>query len=335
MDSDMANNEKPRLVSIGLGWWGGMLAQGAQKTGEAEVAGCFARTEATRNAFAEKIGCEPYDSLEDVWADDSIDAVIVATPHGTRAEIVEAAAAAGKHAFVEKPLALTVEEADRIIAATRAAGVVLQVGYNKRRQAGNRWLQEQVRTDALGQVQGIETSISVPIAFKPDLPEWRQTPDECPAGGMTGLGVHMVDAILHLGGPVREVYCRSNRVSKRLDVDDVTMVLMEHESGVLAYLGTMIAVPNTTTIAVHGTEAAGFTEADGAAAYLIHRGEMTREAVDIEPIDTVADEMAEFVRCIRTGDEPETGAEVGRAVTAVFEAIVESARTGTSVAVRA
>jgi predicted dehydrogenase len=269
-----------------------------------------------------------------VLADDTVDGLVIATPHGTRSAIAERAAAAGKHVFVEKPLALTTAEADRIIDATRQAGVVLQVGYNKRRQAGNRWLQDQVRSGVLGTIEGIETNVSAPMAFKPDLPQWRKTREELPAGGMTPLGVHMVDAIMLLGGPIQEVYCRSNRVSKILDVDDVTMVLMQLESGVLAYLGTMITVPNTTTIDVFGTEAVAATEVDGAQAYFQRRGEMSREAVAVEPIDTVLDEMAEFARCIRTGDQPETCAEVGRAVTNVFEAIVESAQTGAPVTVR-
>jgi predicted dehydrogenase len=330
----MAGRPVVRLASIGLGWWGNVLAEAAASSGEAEIVSCFARDPDARGRFADKHGCAAVDSLDSIWSDPDVDGVLLATPHSTHATLIQEIAAAGKHAFVEKPLALTLDETRRSVDAARSAGVVLQVGYNKRRQVGNRLLHDKLTGGELGQLQSLETNLSAPLAFKPDLPQWRQTPVECPAGGMTTLGVHMIDLILHLAGPVREVFCRSRRVTKRLGLDDVTMVMMEVEAGGLAYLGTMVAVPATATAAVYGTDATGWSEADGGRFFLQRRGEPYREELPVDPIDTVHDEMVEFARCIRNGTEPETGGRESVAVAEVFDAIIRSVETGRPAVVR-
>jgi predicted dehydrogenase len=212
--------------------------------------------------------------------------------------------------------------------------VVLQVGHNKRRQTANRRLAELVHGGDLGDLQYIETHISVPVAFKPSVPEWRQQAEQLPAGGMTPLGVHMVDAIGDLGGAVTEVFTMSRRVYGRYDVDDVTSVVLGLEAGPLASLVTLMAVGPVTTIGVYGTEASAWSEGDGDRLYIQPRGAAERSEEEVETIDTVADELEEFAACIRTGDKPETGAPEGVAVAAILEAIVESAENNAPVRVR-
>lgn len=324
----MTDTSKVGLAAIGLGWWGGVLAAAIDANDDTELVSCFARNPDARRAFADKHDCRPAESLEAILSDPEVDGVVLATPHTTHAQQIAAAAAAGKHVFVEKPLTLSVAEARASVDAARNAAVVLQVGHNKRRQTGNRQVHDELQAGTLGQLQSIETNASAPMAFKPGLPQWRQEPHELPAGGMTPLGVHMIDTIQYLGGPVREVFCYSRRVSGRIAVDDVTMVLLELEGGGLAYLGTQVATPQVTTVNVFGTEAAAYSEADGTRLFLQRRGEPYRQEVPIEPIDTVRDEIAEFARCIRDGSTPETGGEQGLAVIEVFEAIVRSAASG-------
>lgn len=324
----MSQSGNVRLASVGLGWWGGMLADAAVATDGVELASCFARDPQSRNAFAEKYGIEAADDVDALLADESIDGLLLATPHTVRVRLIEQAAKAGKHVFVEKPLALTSDEARRCVDAAAQADVILQVGHNKRRQAGNRLAHQRLADGELGELQMIETNISGPLSFKPNLPEWRQTREECPAGGMTAMGVHMLDTILYLGGPVSQVYCKSNQVAGKIAIDDVTMVLLELESGALAYLGTMLAVPAASAVALKGTDAAFWSEADGARAFEQKRTDPYRSEVTVEPIDTVKDEIVEFAKCISTGAQPETDGKQGAAVVALFESIVESAKTG-------
>lgn len=321
------------LASIGLGWWGNVLADAVSASGKAQVVSCYARTAETRDSFASKHGCRPAESLDAIWDDPTVDGVLMATPHSVRQELISQAAAAGKHIFVEKPLALTGAEARAAASAARDAGVVLQVGHNKRRQTGNRRLRELLDTGELGQLQHVEANISVPVAFKPDLPDWRNNPEQIPAGGMTPLGVHHIDTIQYLGGPIRRVSAFSKQVYGTLEVDDVTAMLFELESGPLAYLVTLLATAGVNTVTVYGTDAAAWSEGDGTRLYVQRRGEPARTEIPVTPIDTIADEMAEFATCIQTGDEPETGAAAAVSVVDVLEAVIESAANRTMVEV--
>jgi predicted dehydrogenase len=323
------------LAFIGIGWWGNVLAAGTAAGDSARIVSCFARTQETRDAFAEKHGCRAAQSLEDVWSDTEVEGVVIATPHSVRAEVIVQAATAGKHIFVEKPLALTGAEARTSATAAETAAVILQVGHNKRRQTGNRRLHEMLTSGELGELQYIEANISVPTAFNPNLPDWRKNPKQIPAGGMTPLGVHHVDTIQYLGGPIKTVSAVSKRVSGRLEVDDVTAMLFELESGPLAYLVTLLATAGVNTVTVYGSDAAAWTEEDGTRLFLQKRGEPSREEIQVSPIDTVADEMAEFARCIRTHERPETGPEAAISVVDVLDAIIESSETGRSVDVSA
>ena len=319
------------LASIGLGWWGNVLADGAASTGKAQVVACYARTPEAREGFASKHGCKPAQSLEEIWEDPAIEGVLMATPHAVRQELISQAATAGKHIFVEKPLALTGAEARAGAQAAGDAGVVLQVGHNKRRQTANRRLREMLDSGELGQLQHVEANISVPVAFKPDLPEWRKNPEQIPAGGMTPLGVHHIDTIQYLGGPIRSVSAMSKKVYGALDVDDVTAMVFELESGPLAYLVTLLATAGVNTVTVYGSDGAAWSEEDGTRLFIQKRGEPSRTEVPVTAIDTIADEMSEFIDCIRTGGRPETGPEAAISVVDVLDAIIESAASRRSV----
>ena len=327
----MPESHQVQLASIGLGWWGGMLANAAARS--ARVAAVYARDRTARDQFAANHSARSAPDLESIWSDPGIDGVIIATPHSVRADLIEAAAQAGKHVFVEKPLALTLEEAERCVRATENAGVVLQVGHNKRRQTGIRELKTVIDTGGIGQVQAIETNISIPIVFRTNLPQWRQESEHLPAGGMTPLGVHMVDTIQYLGGPIDTVMAMITRVTDRMDLDDTTICLFHLSAGPLATLTTLTATGPVHNVTVYGTEQIMWVEQDGLRLFRQIRGEPDREEVPVEPVDTLVEELAEFVDCIETGASPETGAPEALSVVEVLEAILTSAGSGASVPV--
>ena len=182
-----SSNDKVRLGSVGLGWWGGVLADGAAAGDEAVVVSCFARTPETREKFANDRGLRAAASFEDMLADDEIEGVLLATSHESHADMIEAAASAGKHIFVEKPFTLSVDDGKRAIAAAEKAGVVLQVGHNKRRQPANRRLKQMIESGDLGSVVMVETHQNAPNALKFAGEYWRASRDESPLGSMTSL----------------------------------------------------------------------------------------------------------------------------------------------------
>ncbi len=239
-----------RLGIVGLGWFGGVLAKSARASGVADVVSCYARTEETRAAFAEEHGCRAAGDLGELLDDPEVDGVIVATPHSTHADIAVAAAEAGKHMFVEKPLTLTVADAKRVGDAASRAGVTVQVGHNRRRQPANRKIKAMIDAGELGTVLQLEGMHSAAGGHKPDLPAWRKDPAECPFGGMTALGVHTVDTFHYFMGPGKRVTALSTRFRGFNDLDDATTVLIEYESGPIASINTTYFAPPVVSLSV-------------------------------------------------------------------------------------
>ncbi|MGI9585975.1 MAG: Gfo/Idh/MocA family protein [Acidimicrobiia bacterium] len=318
--------EPLRVASVGLGWWGGMLADKANLAGIEQVS-CFARTPESREQFAEAHGCRPAASLDALLSDPDVEAVMVATPHSTHADLVAEISSAGKHVFVDKPFTLTTAEAKRAIAAADSAGVILQVGHNRRRQPANRRLKEMIDAGDLGMIHYAEANLSYPKGLQPRS-GWRGDPAESPAGGMAGLGVHMVDNLNYLLGKASRVAAFSRRIIGVGNLDDATTATIEFEDGPLAMLATAMVIPDIARTAVWGTEAAAWNEMDGARFYYQQTGEKEREAQSVDTLDTVKDELEEFADNIRNGTRPETGGAEALEAVVVFEGIVESAATG-------
>jgi predicted dehydrogenase len=317
-----------RFASVGLGWWGKTLAEGALRSGAATPAACWSRSAQARGDFASTFGCDDVASLDDVLADDRVEALVVATPHSTHAPIMLAAFAAGKHVFVEKPLTVDVGEGERCVRAAEEAGVVLQVGHHRRRQTANRRIKAMIDAGELGTVEHVEAQHSGPTIFGWPEGSWRRDRAEMPAGATTVMGCHMLDTMRYLLGPATRLAALSKRIVGLADVDDATAYLIEFESGPIGYLGTSVAIPWQTTIAVYGTDGAVWNHDDGARLIIQRRDERERHDLPIEENDPIAEELAEFARCIRDGGTPETDGRAGLEVVRMIEAAVRSAEGG-------
>jgi predicted dehydrogenase len=320
-----------RLGVIGLGWFGGVLTESARKADAAEVVAGFARSEDTRRTFEEEHGVRGVSDVEELFGDPEIDGVLVVTPHSTHADLAVRAAEAGKHVFVEKPLALNVADTRRVAEAADRAGVLVQVGHNRRRQPANRRIKAMLDSGELGTVLHLDGMHTAPGGFKPDLPAWRKDPVECPYGGMTALGVHTVDTFNYFVGPAKRVTAFSTTLERFTDLDEATTVLIAYEAGALGSISTTYFAPPNVSLSVFGTDAAVWNEEDGARLYTQPRSDPTRTEQEIETLDTMTDEIAEFVGNVRDGGRPETGVAEAIEVAAVLEAIGRSVETGTSV----
>ncbi|MGI9584690.1 MAG: Gfo/Idh/MocA family protein [Acidimicrobiia bacterium] len=316
-----------RLACVGLGWFGNVLAAAATASG-AEIAGGFARSEQSRNDFVAKHGGRAYSSYDEILQDPAVDGVLLATPHSAHADQIVAAAEANKHVFVEKPFALNVESAKRALAASVTAGTVLQVGHNQRRQPANRRLKQLIDSGDLGTVTMIETHQSIPkaLAFEPDY--WRANHDESPLGGMTSLGVHMIDTMMYLLGPIDRVFTFSREILDAPFIDHATTIVFEFESGPLGYLGTSFVVPRANSVAVRGTAGTAINDENGAKFYLQSPDDTALRPEPIDVLDTVADEITEYVAAVRGDAVPETGGAEGLRVITVLEAAAASRNSG-------
>ncbi len=322
-----------RAASIGMGWWSDELADAAQGKSDAiRIVTCFTRSAAKRAAFAEKYGTAQHESYEAVLADETIDAVILTTPHSTHAEQVIAAAAAGKHVFCEKPFTLTRASAQAAADACAAAGVVLAIGQNRRWHSATRALKAMLEAGDFGTVLHAEANFSVPSAlgYPPDL--WRSNRVESPAGSVTGLGIHMIDALVYLLGPIARVAAQAYRRAVPVDIDDTTSVLFTFESGVSGYLGTMFACPHTSYINVYGTGGNAHAQIDNSR-LTVHPADGPARDEPIEALDTLRLELDEFAAaCAGEAAYTVTTAEAVHGI-AVMEALVAAAATGRWVAV--
>jgi predicted dehydrogenase len=314
-----------RVAAVGVGTWGRVLADAAGRGTGLTVVACTGRSSENRAAFAKTYGCRDLPDLEAVLGDAEVEGVLISTPHSMHAAQVMAAARAGKHVFVEKPFTLTVADARRAAEAARANGVVLAVGHQRRRQAAHRALKRLLDDNALGRVVQIEGNFSADGGFVLVRPgAWRADRGETPGGPMTNLGIHHVDTFQYLLGPIARVMALSRQVALTgVDMEDATSILFEFASGALGYLGTSwVHATRTAYLAVHGTEAQAWSEADGTRLSLTRRGEPGSTVLPLAPVDVVAEELAEFARCVSERARPEVGGEEATASVAVLEAMV-------------
>jgi len=318
-----------RTASIGLGWWSDELAKSIQGRSERiGIVSCSSRSADRRAVFAERFGTAQHDSYEAVLADPDIDAVILTTPHSLHAAHIEQAAAAGKHVFVEKPMTLTAASGRAAAAACARAGVVLAVGHNRRFAPAAAALKRMMEAGEFGTVLHLEANFSAAgaLSYTPD--RWRANRVESPGGGLTGLGIHMIDLLCWLAGPVAQLSAQSKRRAATVDIDDTTSAIMEFAAGPTGYLGTVFASPKTTFLNVYGTDANAFADIDGDTLRVHVAGDAAAQARDIETVDTLHAELEAFATsCLDGTDLWIEPTEAVHAV-AVMEAMVESAAQG-------
>ena len=313
------------IAMVGTGMWAPRLASAAQRAG-LELVTCFSRDEQRRREFAERFGCEPAASLVDAIAHPRVEGVVLATPNDVHEEQARECAERGRHVFVEKPIADSIEAGERMRQACAEAGVTLMVGHAFRRLGAARRVKQLLDEGALGRVVLAEANMSLPGTFRPGA--WRGERERNPGGPIMQLGIHHVDTLAYWLGPVRRASGRFAHVHTDADIDDVAVVTLEFESGALGSLTGSYVSPKTLSLRLLGTEAVldyrtDFSVwPDAAALDGVTTLTLGGEPVDFEARDMLAEELAEFGRCIRTGAAPETGAAEGiMALRAIVDAL--------------
>jgi predicted dehydrogenase len=238
---------------IGLGWWGKQLVEAAKAFG--------APVNFTRGVTFEADGAREFGdthkiaigrSVEEVLADKTVQAVFLATPHSTHRVLVEQAAAAGKHIYCEKPFALSKVDAQAMIAACKKAGIVLGVGHHFRLMPSMRALSELKAQGAFGTVMHAEGNYSHDWLANMSADSWRMAKEESRAGGMTGMGIHVLDCFRHMVGPIKRVSALSKARALNVPAGDTTAALVEFENGATGTFGTTIKTPFRWRIAIFG-----------------------------------------------------------------------------------
>jgi predicted dehydrogenase len=289
-----------KAASIGLGWWSDALAASiASDRDKIQIVACTSRSQPKRAAFEERFGARGLASYEEVLAHSGVDAVILTTPHSMHGEHVRMAARAGKHVFVEKPLTLEASDGQRAADACHAAGVTLAVGHNRRFASGAHWLKQQIADGSLGTLLHIEANFSAPGALAYTADRWRANRIESPGGGIAGLGIHMIDLMCWLAGPVAAVNARAVQRAVTVDMDDTTSALFQFASGPTGYLGTCFACPYTTYVTVYGTKGNAHIDLDGNTGWFKPAGGGAAIPQTFDAHDTLRLELEEFADACR------------------------------------
>jgi len=317
-----------KAAIIGLGRWGQILVDSVQgKSNAIKFTAGVTRTVSRAAEYAERQGIPLSDDYDAVLVDPAIDAIVLATPHSQHADQIAKAAAAGKHIFVEKPFTLTSVSAAESVAAAEKAGVVLALGHNRRFMPSRAELKSRIECGALGALLHVEGNFSGSGGLKARTDNWRGNRVENPAGGMGAMGIHMVDLMIGLFGPIADVRCISRQRAVTADIDDTTSMLFTFESGMTGTLVTLGATVPTQRIQVFGSK--GSAEIRQERYFEFRPVEGEAETIDFGPFDKERAELEAFAAAVEDGvPYPLPASEAIHGI-AVFEAIARSAASGT------
>jgi predicted dehydrogenase len=242
-----------RCAIAGLGRWGRAVVEAASRNSRLTITRAIEPDLARASDFCAARGIALAGDFDAVLDDGAIDAVLLATPHSLHKAEVIAAAAARKQVFCEKPLALRRRDAREMFEACRRANVLLAVGHNRRFWPSMRALREMPASGELGQILHVEGHNSNENS-NAILQGWRLSPQESPGGGLTGAGLHVLDAFTSLVGPARQVYARLSSREVGPPPLDSAMLAIDFANGMTGTLATIRATPFYWRVHLFGTK---------------------------------------------------------------------------------
>lgn len=310
---------------VGLGRWGRTLIDSVQgKSDKIRFIRAVTRDPARHADYLRERGLEPVTDYAAMLADKTIAAIVLATPHTRHVDEVVAAAGAGKHVFCEKPLSLTRDGTARAVGACRDAGVVLGIGTDKRYFPAIAEVIRRVDSGEMGPLLHVEGNFSNEVAA--GFAAWRDDRTETPAGGMTGTGIHVLDALIRIAGPVRRIHAQLLVQKPSPDPHDTVAVLLEFASGIGGTLAAVRSTPNF--LRIHAFCRNGSIEAISRSEVVIRKSGADPERLKLSGPDSVAINLESFADAVAgTAPYPISPAQITN-VTNSFIAISEAVQGG-------
>ncbi len=332
-----------RFGIIGCGLISNWHADAILQIEGARLIGATDVNEKARAAFASKYNTQAFNSVEELLASDDIDVVCICTPSGLHAPLAVKAANAGKHIIVEKPMAITLKEADDVIEACEKNNVKAAVVSQLRFTNAIRKLKDAVDEGLLGRL------ISGDVYMKfyrsqeyYDKGGWRGTWKMDGGGALMNQGIHSIDLIQYIMGPVKTIFAHTRTLARKIEVEDTAAAVLEYENGALGVIqattsiypglprrieisgdkGTVIVEENSiTNWTIEGNEVpddikvgkAGSTSASDPAAFGVEGHVM---------------QISDMVDAIRNNRKPLVDQYEGKKPVEIILAIYESSRTG-------
>jgi predicted dehydrogenase len=327
------------LGIVGLGRWANAHAAAAARSKHVELVNCFARSEESRRQFMDAHGVGvAAQSLEELIDDPAVDAVVVSSPNDVHASHVSAAIASGKPVLVDKPLSVDVAEGLDLWRASMRSGVPVGVAHHARRLAGHRLAREWVRSGGAGIVRLAHGNFSNSraTAMKPDA--WHRSARGAEAGVLIQVGIHQVDALLSILGPVAEVNARFGYDVLGPAMPDVAAMTMTHAGGALSTVASSWTTPShylTEIQAEHGTMSFRLDHGHWTSGDVDLYGEVTLRSSDGSSSvvaatkgDPLRDQLDDLGRAVTTGSQMLVDVVEGLRAVAIVQAAVRSSAAG-------
>jgi UDP-N-acetyl-2-amino-2-deoxyglucuronate dehydrogenase len=256
---------------IGCGMIASFHARAVGDLRAAKVVACFDAVPAAADRFAAANGCRAYHKLDDMLADPAVDVVTIGTPSGAHLEPAVAAARAGKHVIVEKPLEITLKRCDRIIAACEQNGVKCSAIFPSRFHRSSKELKRAVDEGRFGRLTLGEAYVKwYRTQAYYDSGAWRGTWELDGGGALMNQAIHSVDLLTWLGGPVAEVTAHTGRLAhERIAVEDAAVATLKFAHGALGVIeASTAAYPGyLKRIEIHGSEGSAAMEEEDVVAW--------------------------------------------------------------------
>lgn len=358
--------EQIRFGILGCGVIGPHHAQAiASLTDEAVLVAVADRHVERAERLAQRYGVSAYTSLEALLAHPGLDAISICTPSGDHADNAIAVLQAGKHAVIEKPVAVTVEAIDRLLAARRSEAQKVAVISQHRFDTSAQIVHDAVAQGRLGRLTVGKAQVRWWRSQDYyDSGAWRGTWELDGGGALMNQSIHTIDLLQWIMGPVVEVSAYTGLLAhERIEVEDTAVAIMRFASGALGMIeGTTAAYPGLTArLEVNGDRGSAIIDNDeliyfhsaasheedaayGAGATGNQAAELLSQYASESPAPTAGadpaslsmahrSQLRDFIRAIREHREPLVTIAEGRKPVALIRAIYESARRGGSVAV--
>ena len=335
--------EKVRFGIIGCGVIAPWHARAITNLGEAElVACCDIIPERAENLAADFGISRFYTDHHELLASDEVDAVCVCTPSGLHAPVTIDAAKAGKHVMCEKPVEITLAKIDAMVTACRDAGVKLGVIFQRRTLPTCRRIKQAIESGKLGKMVLGDAYLKY---FRSqeyyDSGDWRGTWELDGGGALMNQGVHMVDILRWIMGPIDTIYAFADHLARKIEVEDTACAVIKWQSGAFGVLqGTTSVTPGMHhRLELHGELGSITTEGDNIVRWSVPGEEKKADdkvaegesaATDPKAIGTEGHQLQiqDLCHAIFEDRDPMVTGEEARKAVEVILAVYESARTG-------
>ncbi|MGE7825833.1 Gfo/Idh/MocA family protein [Paenibacillus sp. NPDC093718] len=306
-----------RFGIIGCGIIADIHAKGILNTEEAELAAVFDTKRESAVKLTETYGGDICNTLEELLAREDVEVVCICTPSGMHAEQTAMVARAGKHVLVEKPMAIRLDDVERMIEVCAENDVLLATVFPRRMSPQARYARKVIQEGRLGKFSLCSAYVMLyrDQAYY-DSAGWRGTWAMDGGGAMMNQGIHTVDMLQWLVGPVASLSAKAKAVLRNIEVEDTVIAALEFASGALGVLEitTTACDGKGQRLVIHGDKGVLVIEEDTIVSLEIDGQQI--QLPEFEPFKVIPDghrlQIRDMALAVREGRQPVITGKDGR-----------------------